>query len=125
MKESIAHMHVICEDWKRELNFFKTEMPLLRKRLDEVVSKNTDKTILAEVEHFENKFRVMAQNTDDLLHDVNVKNDSLNAQAAAKGNYISVRMIESDQNMEELMQITAKDFYDTRKAYYAFLAKVM
>ena len=45
MKESITHLHILCEDWKRELNFFADEIPMLRKRLEEVVSKNTDKEI--------------------------------------------------------------------------------
>jgi hypothetical protein len=125
MKESITHLHILCEDWKRELNFFAFEIPMLRKRLEEVVRKNTNKDILSQVEHFENKFKLMAGNTDELLHDVNLKNDALNAQALAKANYINVKMIESDQNLEDLMAITSKDFYDTKKSYYNFLSKVM
>jgi hypothetical protein len=125
MKESITHLHVLCEDWKRELNFFADEIPMLRKRLEEVVSKNTDKEILSQVEHFENKFKLMALNTDELLHDVNLKNQSLSAQAVAKANYINVKMIESDQNLEDLMSITSQDFYNTKKSYYNFLSKVM
>ena len=125
MKESIVHLHMLCEDWKRELNFFAVEIPMLRKRLEEVVSKNTDKEILSQVEHFENKFRLMATNTDELLHDVNLKNKSLSAQALAKANYINVKMIESDQNLEDLMAITSCCFYDTKKSYYKFLSKVM
>ena len=86
MKESITHLHILCEDWKRELNFFALEIPMLRKRLDEVVRRNTNKDILSQVEHFENKFKLMAGNTDELLHDVNLKNDALNSQAVAKAN---------------------------------------
>lgn len=125
MKESISHLHLLCEDWKRELSFFAIEIPILRKRLDEVVSKNTDRELLSQVEHFENKFKIMASNTDELLHDVNLKNESLSAQAIAKANYINVKMIESDQNLEDLMGSTSKDFYETRKEYYKFLSKVM
>ena len=125
MKESITHLHILCEDWKRELNFFADEIPMLRKRLEEVVSKNTDKEILSQVEHFENKFKLMASNTDELLHDVNLKNESLSAQAVAKAIYINVKMIESDQNLEDLMAITSQDFYNTKKLYYKFLSKVM
>lgn len=118
-------MHILCEDWKRELSFFRDELPLLKKRLEEVVSKNTDKEILAEAEHFENKFRVMEMNIDDLMHDVNLKRDNLNSQAAAQVNYINVKMIESDSNLEELMQYTSDDFYATKKSYYKFLSKVL
>lgn len=118
-------MHLLCEDWKRELMFFKDEIPVLQSRLEEVVSKNTDKDILAQAEHFENKFRVMHNNLDELLHDVGLKKSAVDAQAAAKVNYISVKMIENDENLEELMSYTAKDFYETKSDYYKFLSKVM
>lgn len=125
MKSSIQHLHLICEDWKRELSFFKDEIPILRNRLEEVVSKNSDKDILTQVEHFENKFAILNTHIDELMHDVNLKKDSLNSQAATQVNYTHIKMVESDENMEELMQITAKDFYDTKKDYYRFLSKVM
>lgn len=125
MKESMNHVYLLCEDWKRELSFFKDEIVLLRKRLEEVVSKNTSKDILAQVEHFENKFRIMDQHVDELKHDVNLKKEEIAGSAAAKARYIHVKMIESDQNLEELMYVTSKDFYDTRKEYYRFLSQVM
>jgi hypothetical protein len=125
MKESMNHMHLICEDWKRELNFFKVEIPLLKLRLDEIVSKNTNPEILAQVEHFENKFKIMDIHLDELLHDVNLKNQQISAQAVAKPQYISVKMLEYDQKIEELMHITSKDFYDSRKEFYQFLSQVM
>ena len=112
------HIYLLCEDWKRELNFFKMEIPMLKERLEEVVSKNTDQEILAQVEHFENKFKIMDSNLDELLHDINLKNDQLSSQAMAKPQYISVKMVEFDDKLEDLMHITSKDFYDTRKEFY-------
>ena len=53
MKDTLTHLHLICEDWKRELSFYKDEMGILKNRLLEVASKNTGKEILISVEHFE------------------------------------------------------------------------
>lgn len=125
MKESIAKIHNLCEDWKRELKFFKDEIPLLRKRLDEVVSKNTATEILQEVEHFENKFRILSTHVDELLHDINIKTDELSAQAATQAKYINVKMFDADTVLEDLMLSTSKDFHETKNTYYKFLSKVM
>ena len=124
MKESIAQMHLMCEDWKRELNFFKDEIVILINRLDEVVSKNTNVEILKEVEHFENKFKILSIHIDELLHDVNLKNDELSNQAAVQSKYINVKMLDTDTKLEDLMLTTSKDFHETKNSYYKFLAKV-
>ncbi|MEZ4805141.1 MAG: hypothetical protein R2852_06585 [Bacteroidia bacterium] len=125
MKDSINHQHLLCEDWKREIAFYKDELPVLRKRLEEVVSKNTDHDLLKKVEHFENKFRIMDTHFDELLHDVNAKDNALKSQAAAKPTYIHLKIVDTADNLEELMEITSKDFQETRKDYYRFLSKVM
>ena len=124
MKDSLSHLHVVCEDWKRELLFMQDEIPVLRSRLSEVVAKNTSDEILKEVEHYENKFNIMRLHLDELLHDVNLKMTAIQTQAVAKPNYISVKMVESDVALEDLMHTNAHDFYDTKKTYYKFLAKV-
>ena len=125
MKDTLAHQHLICEDWKRELEFFETEIIYLKKRLDEVASKNTGKEVLVQIEHFENKFRIMGIHVDELKHDVNLKNEALLKEAMEKPNYINVKMIEQDDNLIDLMNDTSTDFHSTKKEFYQFLTKVM
>lgn len=125
MKDTLAHQHLLCEEWKRELDFYKSEMIFLKKRLEEVASKNTAMDVLKEVEHFENKFRIMGIHIDELAHDVKLKNEALLQEAYQKPNYINVKMIEQDESMMDLMADTSKDFYETKKDFYRFLSKVM
>lgn len=125
MKDSISHQHVLCQDWARELEFYKTEIPIFKKRLEEIVTRNTATDILTQVEHFENRFRIMRLHCDELLHDLKLKNDTLMGQAAAKPNYVSVKMIENDNNIAELMEFTANDFQQTKQEFYRFLSKYL
>ena len=125
MKDSLAHLHLICEDWKRELDFFKIEIVYLRKRLEEIASKNTSMDVLKHVEHFENKFSIMAIHVDELYHDVHLKNEALLKEAAEKPMYINVKMIASDENLIDLMIDTSTDFHATKKEFYRFLSNVM
>ena len=60
-----------------------------------------------------------------MLHDVNAKNKTLLDEAAEKPNYISVKMKETDENLEDLMLSTRTDFTATKKEFYNFLSKVL
>ncbi|HNB81152.1 MAG TPA: hypothetical protein PLP14_03580 [Chitinophagaceae bacterium] len=124
-KDSIAHVHILCEEWTRELQFFKSELSYLKTRLSEIASKNTGSEVMKDVEHFENKFRIMGIHVDELLHDVKLKNEALMKEAAAKPNYINVKMIEADDNLLDLMDDTTSDFYNTKREFYRFLSKTM
>lgn len=123
MKLSISHLHLLCQDWTRELTFYKTEIDFFKNRLEEIVSKNTDTEVRAQADHFENKFRIINIHCDELLHDINLMNTSLSAQAMSKPNYINIKMIQNDENLEGLMEFTANDFNATKKEFHLFLAK--
>ncbi len=123
MKDSLSHLHLLCEDWHRELSFFKVELKIFKNRLDEVASKNTHQDILIQVEHFENKFRIMSNNIDELLHDVQLKAGVISQQSVAQPKYIHVKMMEVDVNIQDLMEYTSKDFHETKHEFYKFLAK--
>lgn len=125
MKESIAQQHILCEDWKRELEFYKDDIAVLRKRLGEVAAKNTAQNVMAEVEHFENKFKILDVHIDELLHDIQIKSDELSSQASTQARYINVKMNDNEVKLEDLMLTTSKDFMDTKNSYYKFLAKVL
>jgi hypothetical protein len=125
MKDTIAHLHILCKDWLRELEFYKTEIPIFKKRLEEVASKNTAKEIKVEVSHFENKFYIINNHLDELLHDIKLKEESLIQNAITQPKYINVKMIDADDEIEELMEFTAADFKSTKKEFYQFLAKYL
>lgn len=116
---------MLAEDWRRELQFFRDELVILRRRLDEVAARNTSKDIMVEVEHYENKFKVMAQDYDELLHDIGAMETSLKGASASKLHYTSVKMIEANGRLEDLMRNTSSDFYETKHKFYSFLVKVM
>jgi hypothetical protein len=123
MKDSLSHLHLLCEDWQRELHFFKDELSVFKNRLNEVASKNTHQEVLIQVEHFENKFRIMSNNIDELLHDVQLKAGVISQQSVAQPKYIHVKMMEVDVNIQDLMEYTSKDFYETKHEFYKFLSK--
>jgi hypothetical protein len=124
MKDSILHLHTVCEDWKKELKFFKEEIRQLRSRLGDIVSKNQSKDILVQVDHFENKFDILESHVKNLIHEVKSKDRVLLSQVAAQPQAAKTKMVNTDQTIEDMMLVTSKDFYDTKNEYHRFLSLV-
>ncbi len=74
-KISITHLSNAHTDWLRGLDFYKSEIKILKKRLTEIAGKNSQIEVMREVEHFENQFEIQAENIHKLAHDIkaNVK----------------------------------------------------
>ena len=123
MKDSTAHLHLICEDFKRTLQFYKSEIPFFKERLDEISEKNTAEEIRKQVEHFENTFIAMNENLDVLMHEVNIKQDAILRDAKEKPDFINLKVKETADDLKALIDFTAKEFAETKEHFYRFLSE--
>ena len=123
MKDSTAHLHLICEDFKRTLQFYKSEIPFFKKRLEEISIKNTAEEIRKQVEHFENTFIAMNENLDVLMHDVNIKQDAISKDAKERPDFINLKVNETADDLKALIDFTAKEFAETKEHFYRFLSE--
>jgi hypothetical protein len=123
MKDSTAHLHLICEDFKRTLKFYKSEIPFFKERLDEISEKNTAEEIRKQVEHFENTFIAMNENLDVLMHEVNIKQDAILRDAKEKPDFINLKVHETADELKALIDFTAKGFAETKEHFYRFLSE--
>ena len=123
MKDSTAHLHLICEDFKRTLQFYKSEIPFFKKRLEEISIKNTGEEIRKQVEHFENTFIAMNETLDVLMHDVNIKQDAILKDAKEKPDLINLKVNGTADDLKALIDFTAKEFAETKEHFYRFLSE--
>lgn len=65
------HLGSAHKEWLSSLDFYKTEIEILEKRLSEVLNKNTGHDATAKGEHFQNQFIVQKNNIDELKHSIN------------------------------------------------------
>lgn len=81
-KISVSHVSNEHSYWLRCLNFYKTEISLLKGILTEVAGKNSGPEVMKEVEHFENLFKVQVDNIDRLAHNIHINMDAIGKQAS-------------------------------------------
>lgn len=125
MKSSINFLHLQATDWLRQLEFYKQDLAFLRKRHEEVAAKNTGPEIGVSIEHFENKFRILSDNLDQLRHDVNERKAKVDQMGSETPTHIHEKFVVDNDKMEQDLTLVVNDFNNTRKEFNTFLAKWM
>lgn len=125
MKTSVNALHHLNNDWIKELTFYKDELKVLQNRLGEVATKNTSQEVLAQVEHFQNRFIILNQQADNLKHDVNKLNDQLNALASDNPEHTHQKSLPEAEGLQTRVAGYAKEFSEIRFELNMFLSKVM
>lgn len=125
MKTSLNALHHQGNDWLRELEFYKDELALLTTRLEEVASKNTDKDVLAQVEHFQNKFVLLRQQIDELKHDVNKRNSDVTELSKDKPTHVTENYINANSKLQNGMLGLVQSIATTRFEFNEFLSKTL
>ena len=125
MKTSLNALHHQGNDWLRELEFYKDELALLTTRLEEVASKNTDKDVLAQVEHFQNKFVLLRQQVDELKHDVNKRNSDVTELSKDKPTHVTENYVNANSQLQNGMLGFVQSVATTRFEFNEFLSKTL
>ena len=101
-KANVTHVNNEHSYWLRSLNFYKTEISILRGILTEIASKNTGAEAMKEVEHFENQFNIQTDNINQLSHSIhaNLSNISKQAQQSNAG-YIDAALVTEHAALNE------------------------
>ena len=124
-QESIFELHADHKEWMNKLDFYKDDIKIFTKRLEEIASKNTDKEILAEVEKFQNQFIVQSNNIDQIKHIINLDENKL--QAEVKRNPVAVdhRKMGNHDEERDLVDTFEKNFNGIRAEFNSFSGKWM
>lgn len=125
MKTSLNALHHQGNDWLRELEFYKDELALLTTRLEEVASKNTDKDVLAQIEHFQNKFVLLRQQVDELKHDINKRNSDVTELSKDKPTHVTENYVNANSKLQNGMLGLVQSIASTRFEFNEFLSKTL
>ena len=117
---NLGHAH---QEWLKSLDFSKDEIIIMRKRLEEVISKNTGSEVTAEVEHYQNQFIVQQNNIDELKHTINEHTHLVFEDAKAHVGRVEETRVTEHGKIDDQVKMFEKSFTELRKEYNKFLAK--
>ncbi|MGG9963453.1 hypothetical protein [Ferruginibacter sp. SUN106] len=113
------------DEWTNSLGFYKDELMIYKKRLLEVVSKNTNKEIMQMVEHFQNQFLVQSENIDILRHDINKHMKRMAAEIQLHAGHVDREELPIHFLLKDRFETEQKVFTHLKEEFQQFLVKVM
>jgi hypothetical protein len=122
MEASLNTLHHQDTDWLRELAFYKVEIGILTKRLEEIISKNADEDVRAGVEHLQNRFILLRERLDTLKHNIRVRERLVDQLVMEKPGHINHHTKTVSNHIQSDMKDFATSFADTRFELNEFAA---
>ncbi len=124
-KSFIYDQHLENQDWLKRLDFYKEELTILKERLEEVTSKNTQPDFLKLVEHFQNQFIIQRNHIDELAHQIKANEHTLVKEIEQNPIAVDHRKVNSHEAETDFMDFFEKNFATLRAEFNQFLAKWM
>lgn len=126
MKElNIKHITNLHSDALRGLDFYKQEITILKKRLEEIAADNTGHEAAERVEYFQNQFLIQNNNIDELKHGIHENIQNVEDQIRQSGAYVKVNT--AGENLELYDQYIGleKVINEVRHEFNRFASKWM
>ena len=120
--EKIYTQHDENKEWTNSLLFYKDDLKVLTRRLEEVAAKNNSKEVQMLVEQFQNRLLIQRAQIDTLNHAINVHNDIIVKEVKQNGIAVDHRSIEDHSVLRENMKSFEMIFKSLRAELKNFLS---
>ena len=124
-KAGIYELHEEHKVWNNKLDFYKDDITILERRLEELVSKNTDQSVRAEIERFQNQFIIQRNNIDQIKHIINLDEKALEKEIEHNPVAVDHRKLEDHPKERDLVETFEQKLNELRADFNSFSAKWM
>ena len=121
----IGDLHFELNLWLNEFKFYKDEIKIFNHRLEDIVSRNTDKEVMKELEHFQNQYIRQIEVIDELRHEVKQHENKLENEAKDNPVAIEHRYFEDHSELRDQVEQFKKIYVDLKSEFMRFLSKWM
>lgn len=123
MNVNAQDLHFEHTLWSKELAFAGDEIRFFEKKLGEIVSKISDREVLASLEHFQNQFIRQKEVVDELNHAIGVHEQDLGNRLKADAE-LDDNLAETHAKVRDDMMMFRKLFAELKTEFFQFLGKV-
>jgi len=126
MKEiNIKHINNLHSDALRSLDFYKQEIAILTKRLEEIAADNTGREIAEKIEYFQNQFLIQRNNIDELKHRMHENLKRIENQIKESSGFISQSSAAENVELYDQYLTEEKIVNEVRQEFNRFASKWM
>ncbi len=125
MEKLIMELHTEHKEWLNKLSFYKDDLQVMQNRLDEIVSRNTSKELMVNLEHFQNQLIIQHEQIDILKHEINEHEKSIEKSIIDNPVASDHRKMNDHSEYRDKMLRFEDLFHELRKDLMSFVAKWM
>lgn len=122
-RETYLDQHQHHNTWLNYLAFYKDEMQVLQKRLEEVAAKNTGHEVLAMVEHFQNQLILQREQHDILRHDIKQYENQIEKLFENNPVFAENSRPKEESELSERVETFGRLFHEMKEELYHFVAR--
>ena len=120
-----SDLHFEHVQWKKALLFWKDELKSFQNRLDELADRWSDKSILAQLEHYQNQFSIQQNAMNELDNEINSHEINIAGHSKKGVDVLNTNLVKSHIEFRNKM-ITQTTIYDNlKREFFTFLTKYM
>ena len=120
-----SNMHFEHVQWKRELAFWEDELKSFNNRLSELVTRWTNKDVLAQLEHYQNEFILHGGVIEDLQESIEEHEERIAGQSITGEDAIDVKLAKQHVEFRNKMETQREIYAELKKQFFRFLEKYM
>jgi uncharacterized membrane protein YgaE (UPF0421/DUF939 family) len=124
-KINVKHVQNLHNEALRGLQFYKEEMNILQRRLEEITKDNTHIEVMRNVEHFQNQLIIQRNNMDELRHTINEHLGLITHQLEKTSYFVSENADEAQTKLYEQYLSVEQRINELRHEFNRFAAKWM
>jgi hypothetical protein len=119
---NIANLHT---DALRALDFYKQDILILKKRLEEIAADNTGREVAEQVEYFQNQFLIQSNNIDELKHNLNQNLTKIEDQVRDSAGFLEQSTVDENASIYDQYLTLEKIVNDIRHQFNRFASRWM
>ncbi|SDT90690.1 hypothetical protein SAMN04487762_0471 [Polaribacter sp. Hel1_33_78] len=120
-----SNMHFEHQQWNRELAFWQDELKSFNNRLSELVTRWTDKYVLAQLEHYQNEFVLHGGVIEDLLEAIEKHEISIAGQTKTGIEVLNSSLAKNHIEFRNRLDSQRHIYAELKTEFFRFLSKYM
>ena len=124
-KVHMSDLHFELNLWLNELKFYKDEIKIFNRRLEDIVSRDTSKEVMQQLEHFQNQYIRQSEVIDELRHEVKQHENILEQEVLNNPVTVDHRNFEDHTELRDQADQFKKIYHDLKIEFMSFLTKWM
>ena len=124
-KRHLNDLHFDHQEWLNRLRFYKDEIVIFEKRLEDIVRRNTTMEVMAELEHFQNQYIREREVIDELRHDIKQHENFLEREVKERPTAVDHRLFEDHTELRDRMETFERLYAELKHELHRWLVKRM